>query len=831
MRTKIGLLLILVLTLIPISARVNQPAPAKAQDGETLTLPGLDAEVMVYFDAYAIPHIYAQTNHDLFMAQGYIHATERFWQMEWSRRLASGRLAEIEPAYAGQDAFFRTLGMRVAAEKDLAIFGEEALEALQAYSDGVNAYLADKTPDQVAIEYAYLAEKGIEPTIDPWTPLDTVTFGKALTFSFGDDFQSEIQRSVIAEGAGALATIALQLFFPKYPADHPLITQPGGIDYTVATTSMVVPEGDTPLSFDFSNVHSQLVGNVDLDEIRTVIGYGTTAISNSWTISGSRTDTGAPIVANDPHIGIAMPGVWYEQGLHCVEKNENCAYDVVGVVFPGAPGVLIGNNDHIAWGLTVGGADTQDLYTLTLNPDNPLQYQYNGEWVDFEVRTETVNVVGGDPIEVQVRNSVWGPVISQALGFEPVWALRWTTLDASTIIESILYFDRATNWEEFLTAVSLFDTACQNIVYADTDGNIGYKLSSRVPIRAEGHDPRMPVDGSTDQFAWQGYIPFEEMPELFNPEQGYIATANNRVVGDDYPYYLLEVNDYGYRAKRIETLLQSDTDGIFTIDELKVIQTDTYNGNADTIVPALQAVTFDDPALTEAVAWLGEWDHYNSVDSPYAALFETVWMELNFMTFSDDFGSFYSDVGPGSPRFWEVFRVLLANKANPIYGQLWDNGDTADVIETPDDILKAAFASGYAKMVEEYGEDRSLWRWGALHMTRNIAEPLGYSGDPEVEAIFNREIETPGGGSIVNAIGYSDASFDTTYIPSQRQLIDFSNFDNSQRILPIGQSGNPFSEHYDDQMEMWATGQYRNSWFTRAAVEANAVRMFTFVPG
>ncbi|MBI5929641.1 MAG: penicillin acylase family protein [Chloroflexi bacterium] len=831
MRTKLGLLLILVLTLVPISAHVNHVSPVQAQDSATLALPGLDAEVMVYYDSYDTPHIYAQTSHDLFMAQGYIHASERFWQMEWSRRLASGRLAEIEPKYAGQDAFFRTLGLRIAAEQDLAIFDADALSALQAYSDGVNAYLDGKTPDQVALEYKYLAEKGIEPTIDPWTPLDTVTFGKALTFTFADDFQTEIQRSVIAEGAGALATIALQLFFPQYPADHPIITQPGGVDYTADATSMAVPEGDTPLTFDFSNVHAQLVGNVNMDEIQTVLGHGTTAISNSWTISGSRTDTGAPYLANDPHIGISMPGVWYEQGLHCVEKNADCPYDVVGVVFPGAPGVLIGNNDRIAWGLTVGGADTQDLYTLTLNPDNPLQYQYNGEWKDFDVRTETVNVVGGDPVEVQVRNSVWGPVISEALGFDPVWALRWTTLDPSTIIESILYFDRATNWDEFLTAVSLFDTACQNIVYADVEGNIGYKLSARVPIRAEGHDPRMPVDGSTDQFAWQGFIPFDEMPELFNPEQGYIATANNRVVGDDFPYYLLEVNDYGYRAKRIETLLQNDADGVFTLDELKAIQTDTYNGNADTIIPALQALTFDDPTLTDAVAWLAEWDHYNTVDSPYAALFETVWMELNRLTFSDDFGDFYSSVSPGTPRYWEIFRVLIANKANPIYGTLWDNGDTPNVKETADDIMKAAFTAGYAKMVAEYGNDPTKWRWGTLHITKSIAEPLGYSGDPAVELLFNRGIESPGGGSIVNAIGYTDDSFDTAYIPSQRQLIDFSNFDNSQRILPIGESGNPLSPHYDDQMEMWATGQYRNSWFTREAVEANAQRTLTFTPG
>lgn len=828
MRTKLVLLLVVVLTLIPIGARVNDPAPAKAQDAETLTLPGLDAPVTVIFDSYDIPHIYAETSHDLFMAQGYIHATERFWQMEWSRRLASGRLAEIEPSYAGQDGFFRTLGLRLAAEKDLAIFGEDTLAGLQAYADGVNAYLAGKEPAEVALEYQYLAEMGIEPTIDEWTPLDTATFGKALTFTFADDFQSEIQRSVIAEGAGALATIALQLFFPQYPADHPLITEPGGVDYTAAaTTSMVIPNNGTPLEFDFSDMNAS---TVDLNRMRGAFGLGSEAISNSWTISGSRTETGAPIVANDPHIGISMPGVWYEQGLHCVDKNDACPYDVVGVVFPGSPGVLIGNNDHIAWGLTVGGADTQDLYTLTINPDNPLQYQYNGEWVDFEVRTETVNVVNDDPVEVEVLNSVWGPVISDALGFDTPWALRWTTLDASTIIESIMYFGRATNWEEFLHAVSLFDTACQNIVYADIDGNIGYKLSSRVPIRAEGHDPRMPVDGSTDEFAWQGFIPFEEMPEVFNPEEDYIATANNRVVGDDYPYYLLEVNDYGYRAKRIETLLQQDADGVFTMEELMAIQTDTYNGNADTIIPALQAVTFDDARVTDAVAWLAEWDHYNSVDSPQAALFETVWMELNFMTFSDDFGDFYSDVGPGSPRFWEVFRVLLSNKANPIYGQLWDDGDTEDVVETPDDILRAAFVSGYAKMVSEFGNDWTKWRWGALHITKSVAEPLGYSGNPEAELLFNRGIESPGGASIVNAIGYSNDTFDTTYIPSQRQLIDFSDFDASWRILPIGQSGNPNSSHYDDQMVMWANGEYRHSWFTRAAVEADASRTLTLSP-
>lgn len=817
-KLKIFLVGMFILTSVLVNLSTVAPPvnTVRAQsEGETLALSGLQAPVTVIYDSYGVPHIYAENSHDLFMAQGYVHAVDRFWQMEWWRRFSSGRQAEIAGAdYVGFDSFIRTLGFQQAAERDFAAASDEAKAALEAYAEGVNAYIAGKAPEALATEFAILADMGVSVEVGEWTPFDTLRWYKMMALNLAGNFELEIERAIIAEGAGALARIAVPYLVPDFPfAQFPVIIEPGSIDYTgmTETSSTLTPP-------DFSAVSFNLVGEITLEEL-SLLGGDPSIGSNSWVIGGSMTDTGTPLLANDPHLGIQNPSIWYEVGLHCTPKSEACPYDVVGVTFAGSPGIVIGHTDRVAWGFTNVGTDAQDLYLLQINPDNPNQYMLDGNWVDFEIFPETLNVYGADPRQFERKWSVWGPVITDIvdnMGPDVVAALRWTAYEESSLVDALLGLNRATDWESFRAAAALFDGPAQNMIYADVDGNIGYQMPGLTPIRAEGHDPRYPVDGSLSSNTWQGYVPFEELPSLYNPEAGYIVTANNSVVGADYPYYITADWDYGYRAVRIEMMIQNDEDGIITADDIKRIQNDNYNLKADFLIPALQTLTFDDETLTNAVVWLGEWDRQNSIESGQAALFEAYWSKLLEAIFADDFGVIPS----GGDRWWFIVNQMIANPRNPVASQLL-GGDI-------NEIMVNAFVAAYAQMVEMQGEDPTQWSWGSLHTANFIADPLGYMD--EYAETFNVTVQANGGDSIVNATSWGAPDFAVASLPSMRQILDPGNWDNSQRINTLGQSGDPASPHYADQVEMWRDGTYRLEPFTRVAVESTATRTLTLIP-
>lgn len=816
------LLLVIVMAIPPILP-TQQTSVVRAQDDSTISIPGLQGEVVVVYDQMGIPHIYADSVEDLFMAQGYVEASHRWWQMEWWRHQSAGRLSEIAgPSLVGTDSFLRTLGFQEAARKDLEIADDETVRALEAYAAGVNAYLEATPVDELPVEYGFLAQAGFNVEIEPWTTLDTLRWLKVMSFSLSGNLNAEIERAFLRQAN----PIAPEVFFPRYDfEDFPAIVEPGGVQY--ADNSMMAAPDLSP----FEGASINLVGGVDLSDPNiTPFGYGVDIGSNSWVIGGDLTDSGTPYLANDPHLGIQAPSIWYEVGLHCNTVSEECPYNVVGVTFAGVPGIIIGHNDRIAWGFTNVGTDVQDLYMLQVNPDNPGQYMLDGEWTDFEIIEETIVVNGGEPVTLPVRMSVWGPVVSEVLGLPQnmVLALRWTALDANTSVTALLALNRAQNWEEFRGALSLFDVPAQNIVYADVDGNIGYQMPGNTPIRAEGHDPRVPVDGSTTDNAWQGFVPFDELPSIYNPEAGYIVTANNSVVGPDYPYYITADWDYGYRAARIEQMIQNDPDGVITVDDMMAMQNDNYNLKADFLIPALESLNLEGP-LGDDVAWLAEWDRQNDIDSGQALLFEAFWIELLDLLFRDDLGS----IPTLNSRSWYIVSEMLENRDNPIYIGLIDNAGTEEV-ETLDMMLETALERAVTRVEDLQGPDRSVWAWGNVHVASFRAAPLGQGGidpqfDPILNSLFNTQIGVPGGTAIVNAIS-ANTQFEVGGLVSFRQILIPADWDSSLRINTLGQSGDPQSRHYRDQVEMWAAGEYHPDWFSRDAVEADVSVTWVLVP-
>lgn len=796
-------------------------ANPRAARQDSLTLAGLDGEVTVKYDGFGIPHIYATTPHDLFMVQGYVTAQDRWWQMEWSRHQAHGTTAELlGESMIGTDTFLRTLGLTRNAQQDWEALSPEMQDALQAYADGVNAWLEGKTPAEAAIEYRFIEQLGAEVTLEDWTPLDTLTFAQAMAINFEQsNIELELLKAGLIDAGGPLAPL---LLLPIYDYEHdPLISEPGWRPETASRGQEVALAAPPDLS-RFQEINP-------LPMLSLNQGGG----SNSWAISGDLTDTGKPILANDPHIGQGLPSVWYEIGLHCVEVSPDCPFDVYGYVFPGAPGVILGHNQHIAWGMTVSGLDTIDVYTLELNPDNPLQYRYNGEWRDIEVITETIEVAGGDPIDVEIKMTHFGPMIHELVGFEqPMAAHVRASAAPCTGLQTFYYLNQATNWEEFQQAVAYFDLAGQNVIYADVDGNIGIISGGRIPRRAAGHDGTTPVDGTTDQFEWQGFLDPSENPRLFNPEAGYIVAANNAFLRpEDFPVPFASYYDYGYRARRIETLIQAEP--VHSVDSVIAIQNDTFNPSAGIVMPVLKELEFDEVDLNAARDWLAGWDMHNHADSPQAALYNAFWLKLMPLAFDE-----LAPAGGVDGDSGQVFLMRgMILGAHP----LWNNAELG--INDRDEILKLAFQQGYEMMVEMQGDNPDAWRWDAVHYSyarhsafRSLDEGLSDEVDAliaETDDLFSRKIGVPGGTSNVNNQRWNATNGNFILdgaIVSMRMIVDFSDLDNSRFVHGLGQSGDPSSPHYDDMMELWATGQYHPSPFTAEAVDALTEKVVTFAP-
>jgi penicillin amidase len=834
-----GLLaLVLVLAILAAAFSVAAIRRSFPKTAGRIRLAGLNAPVDVYRDGFGVPHLYAQTTHDLFFAQGYIHAQDRFWQMDFWRHIGSGRLSEMfGPGQLETDIFLRTLGWARISRQELESMDAPTLALMQAYADGVNAYLADHKGAALSLEYALLGLQNKAYEIEPWEPLHTLTWAKSMAWDLRSNLGDELNRAILLS---QLTPGQLAEYYPGYPEENPTIvpadtgSQGAAVSDKRPANSARLPDRASDMLAAVSDslpyIQAASTGLASLDSL---LGPAYEGIgSNNWVIAGERTVTGKPILANDPHLSAQMPSIWYEIGLHCRTVNPDCPYNVAGFSFPGAPAVIIGHNDRIAWGVTNLAADVMDLYIEKINPENTGEYEVNGEWFQMETRQETIQVAGGESVELEVRTTRHGPIISGVFG--PVenfqdkagielpgsyaLALRWTALEPSYLFRAVLNINLARNWDEFRAAARDFSVPAQNLVYADVDGNIGYQMPGLIPVRMGG-DGTLPVPGWTGENEWTGYIPFEELPSVFNPPQGYLVTANNRVIGAEYPYWISSDWDYGYRARRIVELIEA-APGPIDLAYIQQMQGDNKSLIAEALLPVLLEVELDDDHLDSRRSIFAGWDYQMDMDSAPAALFAVFWKRLVQRTLQDELpGSYWPN---GGSQNMALLERLTRQPDSP----WWDNRGTPES-EDRDAIFRQAFAGAVAELEALLGADPSHWAWGDLHTVTFINQTLGASGNPYIEGLFNRgPFWTSGGSSIVNATSWDASkpewSFTVRALPSLRMIVDLGNMESSLAVHTTGQSGHAYHPHYIDQAELWRNIQYHPMLWGQSQVEEAA---------
>jgi penicillin amidase len=789
----------------------------------TLRVPGLEAKVEVDRDAQGVPQVYAATSHDLFFAQGYVQAQDRFWQMDVYRHVTAGRLSELfGSGQVSTDKFIRTMGWRVVAEQEYSMLSPDTKTYLSAYSDGVNAYLKDHKGSSASVEYAVL---GLQTDYTPyaWTPVDSVSWLKALAWDLRDNMQSEIDRSLASQ---KLTKEQVDQLFPSYPASHPTIVHQG----TVANGAFdqdAAPASDSPLSGSalppaatnaLASLSHTVAGLPSFLQPR-VEGVG----SNSWVVSGDLTTTGKPLLANDPHLAPQLPSIWYQMGLHCTTVSAACPFDVTGFTMPGTPGVVIGHTATVAWGFTNG---TEDVSDLVLEKVTGESYEYNGQQLPLTVRQETIKVAGGKAIPLTIRSTNQGPLVSDAdkdiasAGNGYAVALRWTALAPSHTVDALFALDRVSDWTSFRAAAKEFAVPSQNMIYADTSGDIGYQTPGLIPIRKNG-DGRWPVPGWTDQYEWSGYIPFDELPHVLNPTDKFVVTANNPIVGSQYPHMLSMDFDYGYRANEITQRLLAATAGGKKIDAagMRTIQADSRNEFASVLVPYLAKVPASSSKQTRAARALFDgWDYTTPDTSAAAAYFYEVWKFVCKDAFEAKLPSSV-DVD-GGDRWFAVATTLL-----PDASSFWWNGNR-------DALLAKAMDEAATELTSRQGSTVSQWEWGALHKLTPTNQTLGTGGPWFVKWLVNGDpVPVAGGSSVVDATGFDIAKdFSVDELPSMRMLVDLSNLDASAWVNLTGASGHVDDAHYLDQLPLWRTFQTLPWAYSRAAVQAATKDTLTLAP-
>lgn len=830
------------------------------QTAGALELDGLKAEVTVQRDDLGVPTITADSTDDLFYAQGFVHAQDRFFEMDFRRHVTAGRVAEMfGESQAATDAFLRTLGWRKVAEAEVEAMDETTLGYYEAYADGVNAYLASRSGAELSLEYAVIGMQNPDYEPEPWQPADSVAWLKAMAWDLRGNIEDETERSLLAaewgDGEDAADTAdMLAKLYPDYPFDEnpvivPKISTVPALDTDAEPAAYVPSESDGEIQHATTTVEWTETSSV-IEAASELIGdVGEGIGSNSWVVSGDLTESGMPLLANDPHLGASLPSVWYQVQLKCSTVNDACPFDVGGFSFSGLPGIVIGHNQQVAWGFTNLTTDVTDLYVERVQGD---EYWRDGALVPLEQRTETIKVAGGDDIELTIRSTVHGPIISgltddfTAIADDPEPALeeatgapsalpdtdgdaeyavslRWTALDPGTTATAIFALSTAQDFADFRYAASLFDVPAQNLIYADTEGNIGYQTPGRLPIRGAG-DGWMPQPGWDSSYDWTGFIPFEELPVSYNPKSGYIVTANNAIVTDDYSYFLSRDWDYGYRAARIAHLLERRSAAApLTAQDMREIQMDNEMWIGTQLAVAMGDVDVSGDGPQAAVELLVTWDAQNTASSPAAAYANVLWSNLVQNIFGEREQPLPID---GQGRLFTVVSDMLDDPSDP----LWVNPQID--VDGMESMLALSAEEAYDELSALQGTTVSRWNWGDLHAITLTSDTLGSSGIAPVEALFNRgPFPVSGGASVVNATGWElGVSYATTTVPSMRMVIDLSDFDASTWNHLTGASGHAFHEHYTDQTADWAVGTQTPWAWSGKAVDAATVDTLVLTP-
>lgn len=834
----------LVAVMVTAVIVVRRPLPEVAGERE---LPGLDADVTVTRDERGVPTITATTSQDLFRAQGYVAAQDRFFEMDYRRHVTSGRLSELvgenEDALAA-DKVIRTFGWRKVAEQEWDLLEQSTRDALQAYADGVNAYLDGRDPGAIAVEYTVLGVRLDVGAPEAWDPVDSLAWLKAMAWDLRGNYDAELERAASYTSIGDVARV--DELFPAYPQDLnlPILTAANLPAPTVEQASAET----TPLDLDSADLQEAMAAAAAaLDAVPHLMGDGEGVGSNSWVVSGELTESGKPLLANDPHLSISAPGIWEQIGLRCDEVSTQCPYDVTGFAFAGMPGVVIGHNETLAWGLTNLGADVTDFFLERVDETTT---RLDGAESPITERVEVIRVNGGDDIRLTVRESVHGPLVSDVLDLDGVGsapvpedaparrfavALGWTALQPGRTMDAVLLMNVAKDAVDIQEAAALFDVPSQNIVFATTDGHIGYQAPGRIPVRADIAGGPVPSDGTwprpgwDSRYEWQGFVDPATMPRALDPAEGIIVTANQAVTPAGVGPFLTEDWDYGYRAQRIRELLVSATsEGKVGVADMGRIQVDKHSPYADVLVPVLLSLDIEDPFYDDGQELLRTWDRVQSVDSAAAAYFAAVWANILDSAFADDLPD---DYGPsGGSRWLEVVRRLVDEPASP----WWDDKSTPGVVEGRDEVLTRAMVLARRELTASLGREATDWRWGQLHPAAPEHPVLGGSSLPGlVRDLVNPDpVPVGGGSSIVDATAWdaSSGSFAVTASPSMRMVVDLGDLDASTWVTLTGASGHPASVHYADQLVPWSRGETFPWPFTQAATEADAGDRLTFTP-
>ncbi len=811
------------------------------QTSGRLAISGLTADVTVLRDDRGVPQIYADNAADLFRAQGFVAAQDRFFEMDLRRHITSGRLAEL----VGQDGVetdrvIRTMGWRRVAEAELPTLAASTRQYLQAYADGVNAYINKAgSPDKMALEYSVLGQKFPGYRVEPWSPADSLAWLKAMAWDLRGDYDNELTRARLS---GSITPARFAMIFPPYPTDthHPILSDKAWSPTTASSAQSAASA--VPAIAQDARAHDAAARKIyaevadALDQLPMMVGRGDGIGSNSWVVGPKRSTTGKPLLANDPHLGVGIPGIWYQTGLHCRSVSTACPFDVTGFSFAGLPGIVIGHNQSIAWGFTNLGPDVSDFYLEQVVGDS---YRRGISFLPLKEHNETIKVAGGRDVITTVRETVHGPLLSDVIpsvakagesalvegkaeaGSYAV-SLAWTGLLPGHTADAIFKINTAQNFAEFRAAARDFAVPAQNLLYADTKGHIGYQAPGQVPIRASstaGAPPGYwPAPGWDPKYDWTGFVPFEQMPTAYDPPEGFIVAANQQVSASRTPFLTTEW-DYGYRSERIRDLITATPK--VSPERMSQIQGDTRNEFAPTLVTSLLAVNLaGDPFTKEAQNLLRKWDYTQpggkSPQAPAAAFYNAVWSNVLELTFNDDLGALKAD---GGSRWMQAVSGLLEEPTNT----WWDSRGTAGVTEGRDEILRQAMVAARLDLTKKLGKAPVTWQWGRLHQLTLEHKILG--GDTvlaPVRAMFNRgPWQMSGGSSIVDANGWdAGVGYQVDWAPSMRMVVNLGDLDASRWVNQTGNSGHPYDAHYVDQADAWVANETYPWPFGEKAVRA-----------
>ena len=789
--------------------------PLPRLDG-TVVVPGLQGEVTVERDDWGVPHIRASSTEDLAEAQGYVIAQDRLWQMDLLRRAARGQLSEVlGPATLEIDKDFRVLNFSRAADRDLAMMSPDIRRIMEAYARGVNHFI-EQHATSLPIEFTLLNYKP-----QPWQPTDSLVIACYMYRTLTDTREEEMGRAIVTAKAGP--ELAKDLYSPDAAMDHFVVGDPNADREAHAASQSDSDQDDDDDEMDPETVLKakrevdslpNAAGLPDLTsalagEVRDWIGESRREIrqslgSNNWVVSGEHTATGKPLLANDMHLELTLPPIWYE--VHLTAPGWN----VKGFALPGAPMVVVGHNDRIAWGFTNNGADVLDLYIETFNPANADEYRINGEWRKADVYDEVIKVKGAADQHLRLVVTRHGPVVRQE--GDKAYAMRWTVLEPGALCNFYNWLGKAQNWGEFREIMRGIWGPGQNVVYSDVDGNIGYILGARVPVRKNGHG-EVPVPGDTDDYEWTGYIPFEQLPQVFNPDSGLIVTANARVTGPNYKPYITEHWEEPYRTARIYDLLHDKGD-LRPEDMLKV-QADTYSYPhlflAEQLVTAAKAAPPKDERAQKLIQEAKNWNGIADANLPLVSFLDASLFRALDLILEPHLGN---DTGQYRWRKVAFLQRVLTERPARWLPAGYKNYD---------EVLSAA-ADQAVKRLEEKTKDADPedWAWKRFNYL-DMLHPIGREG------ILKKLLsitDQPQSGT-----EWSPRAASRHHGPSERFVADPADWDKSIMLITGGESGQPGSEHYRDQFPYWFEGKAIYGPFTDAAEAKATKHTLTLKPG